>query len=140
MSIYILDYTTFQATSAHDYATLAEAEAWQARMLLSNPTPAVLMTQDAFLLTPVGQSISLEDAKVLKLAELGVEGTGRLPIGVDNIPTARDIILMVQQLSVEGDQAEDVIVAYDNAVIQINALPTVPQVDAYNVVTEPNWP
>lgn len=137
---YVIDYGSTHITSAEEFDTLAEAETWQVEVLLHDPTVGVLLTFDAWALTSTAQGIFLQSAKEIKQSALVAEGITRFPPDITSIPVVRDIILMVQTLSAVGGEAAAVLVAYDDAVIQINALPTVPQVEAYNVVTEPNWP
>ncbi len=137
---YVIDYGSTHITSAEEFDTLAEAETWQVEVLLHDPTVGVLLTFDAWAITPVAQSNFLVEVKGLKQVQLVIEGITRFPPDITSIPVVRDIILMVQTLSAVGGEAAAVLVAYDDAVIQINALTTVISVEAYNVVTEPNWP
>lgn len=138
---YVIDYGdgTHQ-TSADLFADLTAAQAWQAQVLLHIPVVGSLTTQDFWRLTPEGQSFDLDAARELKITQLVVEGISRLPTGITSLAVTRDIILMVVHLTPIGVEAAAVLTAFDDAVIDIIALPTVPDVQAYNVVTDPNWP
>lgn len=143
MSIYVIDYGSTHITSAQDFATLPEAEDWQVEVLLHDPTVGVLLTLDAFLLTPSGASFDLDIARSNKLSELRAEALVRTSEGISSIAVL-EAIAQVSALSSPTSAAgltdERVLIAYLLAIIAIVALPTAAAVDAYDVVNDPSWP
>ena len=143
MDVYVIDYGSTHITSSLEFDTLPEAEAWQAQVLLHDPTVGTLFTLDAFKLTPNGQAFSLKAAKRQKLAELTTEALTRTGPGIQSIATLEAIAVVLAEevpSSIQGLNDRAVLTAYLGAALVIVALPTVFDVDAYDVVNDPSWP
>jgi hypothetical protein len=142
MSIYVIDTGTSHFTSSEDYATLAEAQQWEAFMA-TRGVVGTLLTFDAYLLTPNGQAFSLDAAKLIKLGLLRSEALSRTTDAIssmDSLEAIADVLAIAAPTSADGLSNEEVLTAYLQAVIVILALPTVLDVESYDVVNDPSWP
>ncbi len=103
----------------------------------------VATAEAAFLLSPYSEGVDLEVAKENKQSELQAEGDRRSLL-VDphftNVEGGYILLLVVNAMTMLGNDWAAVAQAWDDARVVVDALPNVAAVDAYDVVTDPAWP
>ena len=139
---YVIDYGDgSHQISVQEFASLAEAQDWQAEVFAHNGRVGTLSDFPTWLISNEGQAFALVEARSFKLNELLLEGNSRLQGDTKSIPVLGSILSTTQTLTQSpGEFDQDVYQAYTDAAATINSLPTAAAVLAYNVVTEPNWP
>lgn len=96
-----------------------------------------------FLAAPAQQSINLAGAKAIKESDLTIEGDRRsilIDEAFQSVLIGFGLQLSVNVLTALGTQWGAVAIAWDAARNDIEALPDLAAVAAYDVVTDPAWP
>jgi len=109
----------------------------------ANGIGGTIQLDTVFALTPFSTDLELEQAKELKADELEVEGDRRAQLVDPHFLSAQGgliLSLAVNATSPLGSDWAAVGVAFDAARIDIDALPNLAAVAAYDVVTDPSWP
>lgn len=142
--LYVISYPddTFIVSSV-EYDNVQDAEAWQASVLLHNPTVGVLLPKVVWDNTLTGELFQLDSAKNAKLEELYSEGVSRLYSPVATLSVISDVRIYFkdnQELTPVGLSDREVITAYAAAAINISLLTDEQDVKDYDVVVNPMWP
>ena len=120
--VYVIDTGSTYFTSSKEHDDQQAAEDWRDNMI-DHGIVGTLMKRDAFLLTVKGQRFLLHAAKRAKLGALEIEAFSR---------TKRDKAV--------GWKNPQVLMKYKEARTAITDLPTILDVNDYDVVNDPSWP
>lgn len=139
---YVIDYGTSHTTSTEKYDTLAEAQIWEADVFARSGVAGTLLTYAAWLVLGSGAAFSLDAAKHTKQGALRRECRNRMALPFKSLGgvSVVDASGGNSTTSAAGRTAKNIFGAYLLGAVEVDALPDIAAVNAYDVVNDPPWP
>jgi len=140
MEQYVVDYNNgIHQTSAKEFASVIEAQLWQAEVLLHSLSVGVLMPLSVWQVSTNGDAFNAKLAKNAKVEELGREAESRM----DVYPVMIAVLAAAHEIADPSGQSSDdqeILEVYQDELSEIAELSTLADVLAYDVVNDPDWP